>query len=534
MFGDNSTLIADMGAPDLERDQTRLMLLGLAGSIVFAARMLLVYAEPHVWRDPQERWMLVLCGLTYVVAWVPLWLLPLDFVTMEFDTRCGELSILSWLQFSWVLVYASNFVLGYLTNDFVRSYVFAGGFTIRRRAVLAWYLIRRFYGLAGAAGMLVVALIAAKWGFFSFETWNLLYSILYALANAYGVGLFIWLLSHALVELPKRLWYLPRREVMLRYACFTAGLAAEELESASVEWDETVEKLVLAGASPAARARWPEQFVVLREAWRLTEATVRTLPIASAQWPVEVDAPAGASTLSSPARSPYVSDGRWAKGDGDGSPRAGSPSVGAADGASSAHRAHLSAPLLSGSLVAGTWLVRWPAGATGASDGAGGANGGAKWAEGTAPSALDSGALERGDGAQAAEGAPADGGPAEGGAKEALPTEADLENLLATIRMKGLGWRRANRVYEAATRRLLQLHGTHPPPLPPQAKPVMLSSLARAAVCAALDWTRACGQRAALAFADRCPALARLAARAGGAGAAAAAALADAVGSTAA
>ena len=65
---------------------------------------------------------------------------------------------------------------------------------------------------------------------------SLLYDYIYALANLYGVALYIWLLSHAVIELPKYLYFLPSLEAQQRHACFRVGLAFVEWEEATLEW----------------------------------------------------------------------------------------------------------------------------------------------------------------------------------------------------------------------------------------------------------------------------------------------------------
>ena len=118
------------------------------------------------------------------------------------------------------------------------------------------------------------------------RSWDLLFSLIYALANFYAIALFIWLLSHALVELPRRLWsvaaavegrdaarcsaarcrprarapsvrvwwawvwvvggrYLPDAETQERHACFLAGIAWEDLERARPDWEEAVEQMAV-------------------------------------------------------------------------------------------------------------------------------------------------------------------------------------------------------------------------------------------------------------------------------------------------
>ena len=64
-------------------DQTIIMLVGLAIAVVWGANQIYAHAEPHIWYDRQERWVLGLCFIAYLIAWVPVWLLPFDLQGME-------------------------------------------------------------------------------------------------------------------------------------------------------------------------------------------------------------------------------------------------------------------------------------------------------------------------------------------------------------------------------------------------------------------------------------------------------------------
>jgi hypothetical protein len=155
---------------------------GVGFSVVWAARMIHIHAEPHVWHDPTERWVLGLCFGAYLIAWIPLWLLPLDFQGLRPNTRCDQHAF-SWLQLLWTLVYVLNMAAGYFANDFARCYVDAGGFTTKRKTALALKELRIFYGIL--VGIVLAILLAVAWelGFFSLATWSALYDYLYALTN---------------------------------------------------------------------------------------------------------------------------------------------------------------------------------------------------------------------------------------------------------------------------------------------------------------------------------------------------------------
>ena len=130
---------------EIQDMQGWIMIGGLLFSIFWTARLIYDHVEPHVWHDKVDRWVLGLIFVAFVIAWIPCWLLPIDFVGMEVRIlerlRCAELEY-SWLQFFWLIIYVTNLAAGYLTYDFARSYLDAGGFTIRRRLSLAWVDIR--------------------------------------------------------------------------------------------------------------------------------------------------------------------------------------------------------------------------------------------------------------------------------------------------------------------------------------------------------------------------------------------------------
>ena len=129
------------------------MLTGLGISIAWAANLIYAHVEPHVWYDKHERWVLGLCFVAYLIAWVPVWLLPFDMYGLKAreDTgkRCNEVQY-SWLQFVWMVIYVTNFAAGYLTYDFARSYLDSGGFTPSRKVKDALWYVMQWYGVAAA------------------------------------------------------------------------------------------------------------------------------------------------------------------------------------------------------------------------------------------------------------------------------------------------------------------------------------------------------------------------------------------------
>ena len=254
-----------------DSDKTWIMVLGIGISIGWTAQLLHAYAEPHIWYHREDRWVLLLCFAAYMIAWVPVWLLPFDMVGLQArkdsSKRCDELEY-SWLSFIWLVVYVTNLSAGYLTYDFARSYLDAGGFTIQRKVRLALIAVVEWYGVAAIVAICVVGAIAfstesvfeadlcvAYSLAYSFAplpvcspfvdsctlaplarvflphacSWGLTYSIVYALANSYAVLIFIWLLAHALIELPRRLYYLPVSEPMINTAYEFSALTVESL-----------------------------------------------------------------------------------------------------------------------------------------------------------------------------------------------------------------------------------------------------------------------------------------------------------------
>jgi hypothetical protein len=107
--------------------------------------------------------VLGMCFVAYLIAWVPVWLLPYDMVGLEARAhehkRCSETEY-SWLQFGWQVIYVTNLAAGYLTYDFARSYLDAGGFTVQRRLHLAFQAVRNWYIWYGSLGLLAIAAIA--------------------------------------------------------------------------------------------------------------------------------------------------------------------------------------------------------------------------------------------------------------------------------------------------------------------------------------------------------------------------------------
>ena len=249
-----------------------------------------------------------MCFFAYMVAWMPVWLLPFDMIGLqareESGMRCNELSY-SWLQFTWMVIYVMNLSSGYLTYDFARSYLDAGGFTIRMRIYQALISVVQWYAVAAVITLSIIFAIAFGTGWYSDGLfWDWTFTVAFALANFYAVGIFIWwaplavaaaasrfltratdspprplpcllphrLLAHALIELPRRVYYLSQLDWAQRHSCFVVGVALQEIGEAELEWERAVQKLDqetkhITAAGPVA-PKWEPCFDALREGAR--------------------------------------------------------------------------------------------------------------------------------------------------------------------------------------------------------------------------------------------------------------------------
>ena len=105
-------------------------------SVAWAAWTISESAEIHLWRDPTERWILVLVFFAYVLAWLPVALLPYD-IGNNITGNCTHDPTIRgrW----WALLYVANLFTGYVANDYARSYIYSGAFTIRRKMAEGYY-----------------------------------------------------------------------------------------------------------------------------------------------------------------------------------------------------------------------------------------------------------------------------------------------------------------------------------------------------------------------------------------------------------
>ena len=152
-------------------------------SVAWAAWTINESAEIHLWRDPTERWILVLVFFAYVLAWLPVALLPYD-IGNNITGNCTHDPTIRgrW----WALLYVANLFTGYVANDYARSYIYSGAFTIRRKMAEGWRILWTWYAWAGLAILPLLLLIAWN-NRFSLSAWQLTYESIYAVANLYGI-----------------------------------------------------------------------------------------------------------------------------------------------------------------------------------------------------------------------------------------------------------------------------------------------------------------------------------------------------------
>ena len=211
-----------------------LVLIGLVTALAWAAWSISHYAESQIFADPTERWVLLLCGLAYLLAALPIVLLPIDVASLEHNDGCGaeRSSLVSPLQLAWYPVYVGTLTVGFVTNDFARCYVECGAISVRRRALLAWREVWLWYAYALAIAAALLLLLAWQKGVGNFPFWSSFYSILLGLLNLYGIGIFLFLAAHALAELPKRLLFLRSPESRQRLRLYRVGVTYHDVYAA--------------------------------------------------------------------------------------------------------------------------------------------------------------------------------------------------------------------------------------------------------------------------------------------------------------
>jgi len=224
-------------------------------SVAWAAYTISETAEIHLWRDPTERWILVLVLFAYVLAWLPVALLPYDIANNITGNCTNDPTVRGrW----WTLLYLANLFTGYVANDYARSYIYSGAFTIQRKMAEGWHIMWTWYAWAGLATLPLLLLIAWN-NQFSLSAWQVTYESIYAMANLYGILMFILLLAHALVELPKRLYHLSSIKVRSKLYYHELGAAASELEREHQEWEVECESVQRAERETGWREQWPGQ-----------------------------------------------------------------------------------------------------------------------------------------------------------------------------------------------------------------------------------------------------------------------------------
>ena len=226
----------------------------------------------------------------------------------------SELSSFSKAEAGWLVIYGASLFMGYFTNDFSRYYVDMGGFSMRRKAILALYELRTFYGRVGV--ILLALLIAIVWKngvWIDLSFWSFAYDVGYALANMYGVLAFIFMISHALPTIPKYLWHLRSNANRLRLAYHEVGVAGRDLKAQQGRYADSLRKLaeLLRRVRERGRGAPPQMLQVLR-VFTVTEARVSQLndhPARRMQAAAPAVAPTAAPTGAAGAPPPIAN--RW-------------------------------------------------------------------------------------------------------------------------------------------------------------------------------------------------------------------------------
>lgn len=97
--------------------------LGLAIALAWACFNVFTYAERHIYDDPTERWVLLLCGVAYLLACMPIVLLPLDVASLEPFDGCTALMAegISGLHLMWYPVYHATLIVGFVSGGPARN-----------------------------------------------------------------------------------------------------------------------------------------------------------------------------------------------------------------------------------------------------------------------------------------------------------------------------------------------------------------------------------------------------------------------------
>lgn len=126
----------------------------------------------------------------------------------------------------WKIVYWLNFVITWLLLPVAQEYELAGEFEWKaklKRSLLNNLIIYGIFGVVGG-GMLVYLIFRGN-----FDLAELM-SILAAASNVFGMVLVVVLLSHGIVEIPKKLWREKNYETALRENQYNASVVAAERE----------------------------------------------------------------------------------------------------------------------------------------------------------------------------------------------------------------------------------------------------------------------------------------------------------------
>jgi len=161
---------------------------------------------------------------TWLLSFGIVFMLPLD-IYYSISANESEESVAR-ISLVWKIVYWLNFVITWLLLPVAQEYELAGEFEWKaklKRSLLNNLIIYGIFGVVGG-GMLVYLIFRGN-----FDLAELM-SILAAASNVFGMVLVVVLLSHGIVEIPKKLWREKNYETALRENQYNASVVAAERE----------------------------------------------------------------------------------------------------------------------------------------------------------------------------------------------------------------------------------------------------------------------------------------------------------------
>lgn len=168
---------------------------------------------------------------TWLLSFGIVFLLPLDIyyvglrVIQSISASESEESIAR-ISLVWKVVYWLNFIITWLLLPVAQEYELAGEFEWKaklKRSLLNNLIIYGIFGVVGG-GMLVYLIFRGNFNL------SELMSILAAASNVFGMVLVVVLLSHGIVEIPRKLWREKNYEDALKENQYNASIVAHERE----------------------------------------------------------------------------------------------------------------------------------------------------------------------------------------------------------------------------------------------------------------------------------------------------------------